>query len=375
MYFYGIQIRNMKNPLILLFLVIFSVSNSFGQSKKEQIEQLNYRVDSLIRILSSERSNIKKEKASLEQYIVDLDNTITKLNAQATRDNSFIKSKELELSKVSSALSSLTSLLKVKSDSLNLVLADLEKLKPPVKVAPVIPVVDNKGPVKGVAIGTQVWTTKNLDVATFRNGDAIPQAKTDEEWKAAGDNKQPAWCYSENNTANGTKYGKLYNWYAVNDYRGLAPAGWHVPTDEEWTLLENSLGGHKFNTGEKMKSRSGWDSYTEDITCANCESWNAEYRRKKECNVCQDTRINGKKTFSANGTNSSGFTALPGGWRGNYKNGHNVGDSGFWWSASESSGSEALYRFMSSYKYSFLKSGEYLSYKKSDGFSVRCVKD
>jgi hypothetical protein len=363
----------MKKHLILLFLVIFSVCNSFAQSKKDQIEQLNYRVDSLIRVLSSERINIKKEKASLEQYIVDLDKTITKLNAQAAKDISLIKSKELELSKVSSALSSLTSLLKVKSDSLNLVLADLEKLKPPVKVSPVIPVLDNKGPIKGVAIGTQVWTTKNLDVATFRNGDLIPEAKTDEEWKAAGENKQPAWCYYDNKAANGTKYGKLYNWYAVVDYRGLAPAGWHVPTDEEWTVLSTYLGGKEV-AGEKMKSRSGWDSYIEDITCANCESWNAEYRRKKECNVCQDTRINGKKTFSANGTNSSGFSALPGGWRGYYKNGYNVGDSGFWWSASESSESEPLYRHMFSYKYSFLNEGKYL-FKKSDGFSVRCVKD
>jgi hypothetical protein len=230
----------MKKPLILLFLVIFCVSNSFAQSKKEQIEQLNYRVDSLIRVLSSERTTIKEQKASLEQQIVDLNSSITNLNAQATRDNSFIKSKELELSKVSSALSSLTSLLKVKSDSLNLVLADLAKLKPPVKVAPVIPVVDNKGPIKGVAIGTQVWTTKNLDVATYRNGDVISQVSDKDAWANL---TTGAWCYYENDAKNGVKYGKLYNWYAVNDARGLAPAGWHVPTDYEWEVLSTFLGG------------------------------------------------------------------------------------------------------------------------------------
>jgi hypothetical protein len=358
----------MKNPLILLFLVIFCVSNSFAQSKKEQIEQLNYRVDSLIRVLSSERSIIKKQKASLEQQkasleqqIVDLNSSITNLNAQATRDNSLIKLKELELSKVSSALSSLTSLLKVKSDSLNLVLADLAKLKPPVKVAPVIPVVDNKGPIKGVAIGTQVWTTKNLDVATFRNGDPIPQAKTYEEWKAAGDNKQPAWCYYENKAANGTKYGKLYNWYAVNDARGLAPAGWHVPTDEEWTVLSTYLGGEEV-AGKKMKSASGWSPL--EVTCANCESWNEEYRRKKECNVCKDTRIVLGKTNSGNGTNSSGFNALPGGscfkWYFDY-----VGKIGSWWSAS-GPGNRELY-----YNYSVLNR----TTSKDSGKSVRCVKD
>jgi len=370
MYFYSTQIRNMKNPLILLFLVIFSASNSFGQSKKEQIEQLNYRVDSLIQVLSSERTTIKQQKASLEQQIVDLNSSITNLNAQATRDNSFIKSKELELSKVSSELSSLTSLLKVKSDSLNLVLADLEKLKPPVKVAPVIPVVDNKGPVKGVAIGTQVWTTKNLDVATFRNGDAIPQAKTNEEWEAAGENKQPAWCYYENNTANGTKYGKLYNWYAVNDYRSLAPAGWHVPTDYEWTVLSTFLGGEAV-AGKKMKSSSGWDSYTEDITCANCESWNAEYRRKKECNVCKDTRLVSGKTNSGNGTNSSGFSGLPGGYRSNSGNFSSVGDSGYWWSASEHDETSAWSRELNNSSSDLYRYANY----KLNGVSVRCVKD
>jgi len=358
----------MKNPLILLFLVIFSASNSFAQSKKEQIEQLNYRVDSLIRVLSSERTTIKQQKASLEQQIVNLNSSITNLNAQATRDNNFIKSKELELSKVSSSLSSLTSLLKVKSDSLNLVLADLVKLKPPVKIAPVTVVVDNKGPIKGVAIGTQVWTTKNLDVATFRNGDAIPQAKTDEEWKAASDNKQPAWCYYDNKAANGTKYGKLYNWYAVNDARGLAPSGWHVPTDEEWTVLSTYLGGKEV-AGKKMKSASGWTPL--EIACANCESWNEEYRRKKECNVCKDTRLVFGKTNSGNGSNSSGFLGLPGGCRYYVGDFFSVGGGGYWWSASEYNGSDAWSRGLNSANSNLSR---YYCYK-DDGFSVRCVRD
>ena len=363
----------MKNPLILLFLVIFSVSNSFAQSKKEQIEQLNYRVDSLIQVLSSERTTIKQQKAwleqqkdSLEQQIVDLNSSITKMNAQATRDNSFIKSKELELSKVSSALSSLTSLLKVKSDSLNLVLADLEKLKPPVKVAPVIPVVDNKGPFKGVAIGTQVWTTKNLDVATFRNGDPIPEVKTDDEWLSAGYNKQPAWCYYENKVANGTKYGKLYNWYAVVDARGLSPAGYHIPTDEEWTVLSTFLGGEDV-AGKKMKSTSGWNSYD----CKKCNGGSAEF--KKTCSACKGTQSNSSEPlFSGNGTNSSSFTGLPGGSRGSNGYFGAVGNNGYWWSASEGSSTDAWQRKLyddgsSLYRYEYGL--------KSNGFSVRCVRD
>jgi len=88
-----------------------------------------------------------------------------------------------------------------------------------------------------VAIGKQVWMTENLNVDTFRNGEAIPHVKTNEEWIKAGENKQPAWCYCDNDPANGAKYGKLYNWYAVANARGLCPAGWHVPSDDEWTQL------------------------------------------------------------------------------------------------------------------------------------------
>ena len=356
----------MKKHFLILFLIIFSFSNSFGQSKKEQIEELNYRVDSLVRILGSERSSIKQQKTSLEQQIVDLNNSITKLKAQALIDNNSLKTKDEAIVKAASEKAQLYADLKEKNDSLNLVLADLVKLKPPVKVVPVIPVVDNKGPIKGVAIGSQVWMSTNLNVSTYRNGDVIPQVQDKDTWDKL---TTGAWCYYENNAANGTKYGKLYNWYAVNDARGLAPAGWHIPTDQEWTVLENSLGD---DAGKKMKSTSGWESWTEDITCSNCKTWNAEYRRKKECNVCQDTRVNGKKTYSGNGINSSGFTGFQGNFR--YTNGDfpYVGYyTGNWWSASEGSESDAWSRRL-------YPSGSDLypiNNNKDNGFSVRCVRD
>ena len=86
---------------------------------------------------------------------------------------------------------------------------------------------ENSG-VDELTIGSQVWMNKNLDADKFRNGDPIPQAKTLEEWEEFSNKKQPAWSYYENDSVNGEKYGKLYNWYAVNDPRGLAPKGWHV---------------------------------------------------------------------------------------------------------------------------------------------------
>lgn len=96
---------------------------------------------------------------------------------------------------------------------------------------------------KMVTIGMQEWMAENLDVSTFRNGDAIPEARTAEEWLAAYRSESPAWCYYNNDPKNGEKYGKLYNWYAVNDPRGLAPSGWHIPTDSEWQTLIASSGG------------------------------------------------------------------------------------------------------------------------------------
>jgi uncharacterized protein (TIGR02145 family) len=94
----------------------------------------------------------------------------------------------------------------------------------------------------GITLGDQVWSASNLDVVTFRNGDSIPEARLKEAWEKAGKERKPAWCYYENDSEKGEIYGRLYNWYAVNDPRGFCPKGWHVPTNDEWIILENFLG-------------------------------------------------------------------------------------------------------------------------------------
>jgi len=182
-----------------------------------------------------------------------------------------------------------------------------------------------------VTIGTQVWMTKNLNVSTFRNGHPIPQAKTDEEWNRAGKNKQPAWCYYANDPTNGVKYGKLYNWYAVNDPRGLAPVGYHIPSDAEWTKLEDYLGS---DAGTKMKSVSGWFG-------------------------------------NGNGTNSSGFNGLPGGDRDSGGPFANFGEYGGWWSSTEGGSNDAWVRVLG-YGSGDVDRG---NYGKEGGFSVRCLRD
>ena len=189
---------------------------------------------------------------------------------------------------------------------------------------------------KDVKIGDQIWMAENLNVAKFRNGDLIPEAKTDKEWDNAGKNGQPAWCYYQNNTANGTKYGKLYNWYTVNDARGLAPTGWHIPTDKEWTVLSTFLGGEDV-AGKKMKS-VGW-------------------------------------LYGIVSTNSSGFSGLPGGSRGTNGNFSGVPYNGYWWSASEGSWDPTLLacdRFLSNANSDLFG---VFNKDKGAGASVRCLRD
>jgi len=185
-----------------------------------------------------------------------------------------------------------------------------------------------------IKIGDQIWLAENLNASTFRNGDPIPEARTAEEWKSAGENKKPAWCYYDNNPANGEIYGKLYNWYAVNDPRGLAPRGWHVPSDEEWSELTQYLGGED-KAGAKLKSKHGWYGVGND-------------------------------------TDSSGFTGLPGGFRyGDDQTFYNVVRGGYWWSSSENTTDNALYYFLD---YGFGDLGWYAN-DKGYGYSVRCLKD
>ncbi len=193
--------------------------------------------------------------------------------------------------------------------------------------------VTDGGSSKEVTIGKQVWMTKNLDVATFRNGDPIPEAKTDEEWKRAGKEGKPAWCYYANDPANGAKYGKLYNWYAVNDSRGLAPTGWHIPSDSEWIKLTDFL-GREIVAGTKMKNTSGWID-------------------------------------DGNGTNSSGFSGLPGGVRNYVGSFFTNGYLGAWWSSTQYNSTNAWYRDLCIYDGNV---GRFNLGKKC-GFSVRCLRD
>ena len=182
-----------------------------------------------------------------------------------------------------------------------------------------------------VRIGTQIWAVANLNVSTFRNGDSIPEAKTSKEWVAAGESGKPAWCYFNNDPATGLKYGRLYNWYAVNDPRGLAPVGWTLSGANDWAMLINYLGGQGA-AGSKMKSMSGWSE-------------------------------------GNNGTNEAGFIGFPGGYR--VENGSflNIGSIGTWWSSTENNTPTAIDHYLAQSS-SVGRSNS----PKQRGESVRCIR-
>jgi uncharacterized protein (TIGR02145 family) len=182
-----------------------------------------------------------------------------------------------------------------------------------------------------VIIGTQQWTNENLDVITYRDGTLIPQVTDATAWAAL---TTGAWCWYNNDPANGAIYGKLYNWYAVNDPRGLAPTGWHVPTDAEWTTLTTTLGGESV-AGGKMKSIEGWRPNT-------------------------------------NATNESGFSALGGGFRIDSGNFMFIENTGIWWSATQQSENFVWYRKLEWYEGIVYRHN---NASKPYGFSVRCVRD
>lgn len=186
-----------------------------------------------------------------------------------------------------------------------------------------------------ILIGTQKWTNCNLDVTTYRDGTPIPQVTDPTAWAAL---TTGAWCYYNNNSANGTIYGKLYNWYAVNNTAngGLAPVGYHVPTDTEWTVLTTFLGGETV-AGGKMK----------------------------ETGLCHWL------TPNTDATNESLFTALPGGYRASSGTFNDIGNFGFWWSSSEFDTANAWYRILN---YNFGNAARNGG-NKPNGFSVRLIEN
>jgi hypothetical protein len=197
--------------------------------------------------------------------------------------------------------------------------------------------------VPSVTIGAQVWMNKNLDVTTYRNGDLIPKVTDSSQWAGL---TTGAWCWYKNDSATyAATYGRLYNWYALNDSRVIAPLGWHVSSESDWNKLEKSLDA------------------TADTVCFNC------YPSLTAGGALKQTGLWTSPNTGA--TNSSGFTALPAGYRGNNGGFYGIFLNGVFWTAGAS---DITFSWTRTLIYSDSKIYRN-TYNKATGFPVRCVKD
>lgn len=181
-----------------------------------------------------------------------------------------------------------------------------------------------------IRIGNQWWMAENFKTTTYNDGTTIPNVSNDSEWKFLN---TPAYCWYDNNISNKETYGALYNWYTVNTNK-LCPEGWHIPTNEEWLILINYLGGSDL-AGGKLK----------------------------------ETGTTHWKSPNTGATNSSGFTALPGGYRDDFFK--SLGEGARFWSATESSANTATIKSLG-YGHEVIASGQFY---KNNGFSIRCIKN
>jgi uncharacterized protein (TIGR02145 family) len=203
-----------------------------------------------------------------------------------------------------------------------------------------------------ITIGSQEWMAENLKTTKLNDGTDIPNVTDDSEWSAL---TSSALCWYDNNeSTNKNTYGALYNWYAASSGK-LCPQGWHVPTDQEWTSLENYLAANGYN----YDGSTGSNNYA--IALASVNGWTP----------AQETGAVGNTDFPEK-RNSTGFNGLPGGVRD--ANQHifgSIGNYGMWWTSTENNSTEAWDRGLSS-GYSSLGRANVL---KVHGFSVRCLKD
>ena len=195
-----------------------------------------------------------------------------------------------------------------------------------------------------VAIGNQWWMAENLKVTHYRNGDPISNVTDETEWTNLSTG---AYCNFDNNLNNVSTYGRLYNWYTVDDNRELAPAGWHVPTDEEWKTLEMYIGINQVDV-----DADGW-------------------RGTIEGGKLKETGTEHWLSPNIGATNACGFLALPAGYCSRYGAFLLIGQGADYWSATQSSDQLAWFRSLD-YNRTDIRRDDII---KTYGFSIRCVKD
>jgi uncharacterized protein (TIGR02145 family) len=321
-----------RNILIVL-LIFINIQQSYSQqTKKVTLDKKQRKIDSLAQVDRYKTQQIEKLNLEIKRLQANL-------NAPKSKDQTTVskeKTNELE-NKVA------IQQLQIKKQQ-----EELEALR--IKIRTLQNQLNTKGASKGniaggstandastytLKIGSQTWMTTNLNVTHFRNGDLIKEAKTDEEWNECARKKIPAWCYFHNDEANDRKTGKLYNWYAVNDPRGIAPEGYHVPTEDDWKKLVNQLGGEEV-AAPKMRYGKQWG----------------------------DSIL----VMSPKGN----FGATPSGWRKfTEEKVEFLNEGAYWWCATALSLKFAWTRYLLFHS----KEVKSYCYNKGSGLAVRCLKD
>ncbi len=196
-----------------------------------------------------------------------------------------------------------------------------------------------------ITIGEQQWMTENLRTSHFANGDSIPNVTSDSEWAGLSTG---AWAHYNHDDYFDAHFGKLYNWYAVSDPRGLCPAGWRVPTHEDWKTLELSLG----------------------MPEADLERNGIRGREERIGGLLKDTGTHHWRSPNEGANNESGFGGLPGGNRAEVGGFDGIGHIGLWWTSSEAGSGMAWLRMLSHDS----PNVDLVYADKNFGFSVRCVR-
>jgi hypothetical protein len=226
----------------IFFILLFKISLSFSQSKKEQIENMILKLDSLSQIIVKQDQNIGNLNELIflkERYIDSTKNYASHLN-QEYRDfeeRATKKKQEYEI-----VLKDLNDKNIGLQDSLSLIAESIKKIDS-IKIANLSKVIPT------IKIGNQEWMTTDINTTIYYNGDPIIEAKTSQQWKACNDKKEG--CYRR--LSNGTY---VYNGYAISDKRGIVPSGFFIPKDEQFKQLFNFLGGGDTRDGKATKPHS-----------------------------------------------------------------------------------------------------------------------